>query len=177
MLYPFYLRDTLLRTAEKGLYRARWSAAIVEEARRNLVRNTGMEEASSRRLVAVMTGAFPEATVAGYEPLIASMTNNEKDRHVVAAAVHCRARIIVTTNLKDFPIESLRAHGIEAQHPDEFLCNLFDLDPTSVFQVVTEQAADLRKPPRSTLDVLEGLGKMIPDFAERLREELSRRRH
>ena len=43
------------------------------------------------------------------------------DRHVLAAAIKCNARIIVTINLKDFPTESLNPYGIEAMHPDEFI--------------------------------------------------------
>ena len=31
-LYPAHLRDTLLRLAERGLYRALWSAEIQEQA-------------------------------------------------------------------------------------------------------------------------------------------------
>ena len=42
---------------------------------------------------------FSEAWISGYESLIPRMTNNEKDRHVAAAAVHGEAPIIVTLNL------------------------------------------------------------------------------
>jgi hypothetical protein len=69
---------------------------------------------------------FPEATVTGYEPLVAAMQNDMKDRRVVAAAVKAGAQVIITANLKDFnPLPD----GIEAQSADEFLGNLFDLDP------------------------------------------------
>lgn len=119
-----------------------------------------------------MSSAFPEASVAGYEPLISAMTNDEKDRHVVAAAVRCHAQVIVTTNLKHFLDAALDPFGLEAQHPDEFLCNLFDLDSGRVLQAVTEQAADLRKPTRTVLEVLEALGKIVPQFAELIRSTL-----
>ncbi len=145
---------------------------ILEEARRNLVEHTRMDESSSHRLISSMLKAFPEATVAGYEPLIAAMTNDEKDRHVVAAAIRCHAQVIVTTNLKHFSDGALEPYGLEAQHPDEFLCYLFDLDPGRVLQAVTEQAADLRRPPRTILEVLEGLGRFVPDFAELVRGAL-----
>lgn len=42
------------------------------------------------------------------------------DRHVLAAAIRCRADVIVTMNLRDFPSEGLAAFGMEAQHPDEY---------------------------------------------------------
>ncbi len=38
VLYPAHLRDTLLRLAERDLYRPLWSGDIVEELHRNLLR-------------------------------------------------------------------------------------------------------------------------------------------
>lgn len=53
------------------------------------------------------------------------------DRHILAA-VHSSFSVIVTYNLKDFPKSILNQHGVEAQHPDEFLINLFDLSVDAV---------------------------------------------
>lgn len=47
--------------------------------------------------------------------------------------------------------------GIEAQHPDEFLSNLFDLDPEALTGIVLSQAADLKRPPRTFEEVGSGL--------------------
>jgi len=47
--------------------------------------------------------SFPEAFVTDHHLLIPSMTNQEKDCHVLAAAVKAGAQVIVTTNLKDSP--------------------------------------------------------------------------
>jgi len=49
-----------------------------------------------------MERAFPEADVTGYRPLISAMSNDPKDRQVVAAAVKAGAQVIVTSNIKDF---------------------------------------------------------------------------
>ena len=51
------------------------------------------------------------------------------DRHVLAAAIHGRADVIVTYNLRYVPPEHLSPYGLEAQHPDEFLTHLIDLAP------------------------------------------------
>jgi predicted nucleic acid-binding protein len=166
VLYPAVLRDTLLRTAGKGLCRVYWSTEILEETTRNLIKTGRMNEAGTQRLVNARTAAFPEAAVVGYEPLIPSMTNHPKDRHVAAAAVHCHAQAIITTNLRDFQESALLPHGTKALHPDWFLCSLLDLDQARVLQVIYEQAADLRRPPRTMLDVLEMLGGIVPTFAE-----------
>ncbi|MGH9341992.1 MAG: hypothetical protein ACRD1R_21000 [Acidobacteriota bacterium] len=49
-------------------------------------------------LVGELRKHFGDAWVIGYGPLIESMTNDSKDRHVVAAAVRCGAEMIVTYN-------------------------------------------------------------------------------
>ena len=86
---------------------------------------------------------FPEAWVEGYEPLISAMTNDPKDRHVVAAAVSSGSKLIVTYNAKDFPIESLEPWGIERQGPSTFLINLYDLAPGIAARKLSEQAQNI----------------------------------
>jgi len=46
----------------------------------------------------------------------------------MAAAKRCHANVIVTFNEKDFPADVRDSFGLEAQHPDVFAENLFDLD-------------------------------------------------
>lgn len=167
VLYPFTLRDTLLRAAAEGLFQVHWSEQILDEATRNLVKDGVMTTAQATRLRSAMVAAFPEAFVAGHEALIAAMKNHEKDRHVAAAAVKAGAQVIVTANLDDF--RDL-PEGIEAQSPDEFLSNLFDLAPDLLVEIVVDQAADLRRPPRTFADVLRALGKSVPNFASSVRE-------
>lgn len=71
--------------------------------------------------------------VTGYENLIDGLVlPDPDDRHVLAAAVRCHAAVIVTFNLKDFPVEALRPYGVEAQHPDDFVMDLLDLSPAAV---------------------------------------------
>jgi hypothetical protein len=74
------------------------------------------------------------------------------DRHVLAAAIRSGAQVIVTANLRDFPREHLASYSVEAQHPDEFALHLVDLAPGLACNVIAEQAAALRKPPRSIAD-------------------------
>src|SRR5258705_11016599 len=101
-LYPFTLRDTLLRSAAQGFFQAYWSETILEEATRNLVDDGVMTADQAARLRVAMTRAFPEAMVTGHEQLIGAMKNDEKDRHVAAAAVKAGAQVIVTANVSDF---------------------------------------------------------------------------
>jgi excisionase family DNA binding protein len=90
------------RVAALGMYQAHWSEEILAEATRNLIATGRMNDEQSAHLMAAIRNAFPEALVRSHEALIASMPNDEKDRHVAAVAVKCGAQTIVTCNLKDF---------------------------------------------------------------------------
>ena len=169
-LFPETLRNVLLRAAEAELYRVRWSEDILEELRRNLIADRGLTEEKADYLLGEMRKAFPEATVTGCERSISSMTNDPKDRHVLATAVHCGAQVIVTDNLKDFPTETLEPFNIETQSPDEFLEYLFDLDPSQMSRVVVELNASRRRPPETLAVTLERLGKSAPNFVKGLRK-------
>ena len=109
--------------------------------------------------------------VTEYQPYIAAMENDPKDRHVAAAALKAGAQVIVTSNLRDF---RKLPEGIEAQSPDEFLCNLFGLSPGRMVALVRAQAAALKRPPVRFEQVLGGLASVVPEFAERIRLHVCR---
>lgn len=111
-----------------------------------------------------MRGAFPEATITGYEQLIRGMTNPVGDRHVLAAAVHGGAQLIITDNLKDFPESALGPYNLEAQSSDEFLGYLFGLYPDRMARIVIEMNADRVRNPEALWATLERLAKSAPDF-------------
>jgi hypothetical protein len=114
---------------------------------------------------------FPEARVeVGYRNLIPAMTNSEKHRHVLAAAVITPCEVIVTYNLKDFPEEALRPFGIEAKHPDEFLIDLYYIDGEIVVHLLHEPGSALRKP-RPINEVLTSLETCrCTQFAQLIRQ-------
>jgi hypothetical protein len=68
---------------------------------------------------------FGEAWISGYESLIPQMANDEKDRHVSAAAAHSQASVILTLNLRHFRPEHLKPWGVRALHPQSFLSEIF----------------------------------------------------
>ena len=117
-----------------------------------------------------MNVVLPDAIVAGYEGLLPEMAALGDDAHVLAAAVHGGAAIIVTSNLKGFPAETLRCHGVVAQSPDEFLCRLFRLAPDDVCLTLLEQAAGTSRPSLTTDQVLDRLGRMVPGFVAQVRQ-------
>lgn len=163
VLWPASLRDALLRLGETPRqYVPKWSDEIWREVARNLESRRKLSPEKISHLLAQVGEHFPEAAVTGYEKLVASMRNEPKDRHVLAAAIECGAQVIVTSNMRDFPSESLLEWGIEAQHPDEFLLNLFEVYPAEIIAKLQDQAATIN---RALPRLLSTLGVGVPRFA------------
>lgn len=161
VLYPAPLRDLLMRLALTDRFRARWSNTIHDEWIRNLlIQRPELEPAALEKTRALMNLSVRDCVVEGFEHLIPALElPDENDRHVVAAAIHCGAETIVTFNLKDFPPGALEPYNLEAQHPDDFVVDLFDLHPASVLQALTEQRASLKRPPKTADEFLDILLK------------------
>lgn len=111
---------------------------------------------------------FPEAWVTGYENLIPVMTIDEKDRHVLAAAVRCGAEVIVTFNARHFPTVTLNSWNIQCQGPSTFLRNLYDLDPALVIRKLYQQAEAISV---TFEHLLVRLSKNVPSFVSYVCEE------
>lgn len=159
VLYSAPLRDLLMWLGLSGRFRARWSSEIHEEWKRSLLRDRpDLTVEQLNRTSDLMDKAIPDALVTGHETLAESLRLPDPgDRHVLAAAIRCGASVIVTFNEKDFPGDSLEPFGIEAQHPDLFIDNLFDLDPAAVVTAAQRQRGQLKHPTVSVdayLDVL-----------------------
>jgi predicted nucleic acid-binding protein len=139
------------------LFRARWTDEIHHEWIRSVLENRSDLTASQLdRTRQLMNRAVPDCLVTGYEPLIQTLElPDPDDRHVLAAAIHCKAGVIVTYNLRDFPAESLCQFQIEALHPDDFIAHQFDLSPPKVAKAVRDQRAALKNPSRSVRDLLD----------------------
>lgn len=147
VLYPFRMRDALLRFAEAGLFRARWSAKIMDEWQTALLASRPELEESLRQQVSAMSRAFPEALVTGYHKLIPALElPDENDRHVLAAAIVADAEHIVTENLKDFPDEALEPYGLCAVTADDFLESTFEHYPAQAVGALRTMRRAYRNP-------------------------------
>lgn len=167
------VRDTLLRLSERRLFLVRWSDDIIDEASRALLK-ADMPQEKLEHLLTELKTYFPDAWVeSGYKELIPSMKNDEKDRHVVAAAVKAGCEVIVTYNLKHFKDEHLKPFDLIARHPDEFLIDVFYLNPASVVHALHEQGAKLREK-RTIQQVLDNLRRVgrCDKFADLVIEKL-----
>uniref|UniRef100_A0A9E7ZTG4 PIN domain-containing protein n=1 Tax=Bosea sp. NBC_00436 TaxID=2969620 RepID=A0A9E7ZTG4_9HYPH len=167
VLYPFHQRNILVQASVDGLFDARWTDEIHDEWMRNLIAN--VPAISLERLQAtrrLMELALPGARVAGFHQLIDTVTlPDPDDRHVVAAALAAKASHILTWNLRDFPAQSMRRHGLICTTPDEFLSKLYDNAPELVVASLADARRNLTKSGISTLNFLallkdQGLTKL-----------------
>lgn len=163
VLANFSLCDTLLRLAEAPrLYEPKWSEEIIQETTRTLELKLGWPSSLTSHLEAELCAHFSDAWIRGYESLIPRMRNDEKDRHVLAAAVHSEAPIIVSLNLRHFKPEHLEPWGIRALHPQTFLIGIFQQNQSLVMTKLEQQAGDRG---RSLRHLLEILSATIPEFS------------
>ena len=163
VLANFSLCDTLLRLAElPRLFEPKWSEEIIRETTQTLELKLGWPHSLTAHFEQELRANFSEAWIIGYESLIPRMTNDEKDRHVVAAAVHGEAAIIVTLNLRHFRPEHLAAWGVRALHPQFFLIEIFRQEQALVMAKLEQQAADRGRTLSQLLDILNGT---VPAFA------------
>lgn len=172
VLYPAPLRDFLMWLALTDTFRARWTEQIHEEWMRGVLRERPELQEQLKRTRDLMNSHVRDSLVTGYEHLIETLDlPDADDRHVMAAALHCGASLIVTANLKDFPEETLRRYQLAAEHPDDFICNLFDLHPAKVVEAARSHRKTLKKPPKTVDEYLDCLLKQgLTQTVDALRE-------
>lgn len=162
VLYPSLIRNLLMYLGTEGLVAARWTAAIHDEWTRNLLEDR--PDLTAERLARTrgqMTVALPDAEVEGFEHLIDTLIlPDPDDRYVLAAAIHADAELIVTQNLKHFPVEALTPHRIEALTPNALLCRLLDAEPAATHAAVEKLRTSLRKPPYDRAQLLARLAEV-----------------
>lgn len=172
VLYPQVLRDVLLQLSMTEMFRARWTDRIQQEWADAIKRSRPqLDPDRIDRTCDIIRTAFPECYITGHEELIDSLhLPDPNDRHVFAAAIHAGAQVIVTTNLRHFPAEDLQPHAITAQHPDEFILHLLDLDPAATTDAIRLVRYRLKNPPydpAAFLDLLDRAG--LPATAQAIR--------
>ncbi len=163
VLYGIEVTDLLLTLATRRLFRPHWSPQILEEVRRNLALRDDLEMSSINRRIAFMNRALPGGEVEIPTALIDAMPVNEKDRHVLALAVHVGAPTIVTNNLKDFPPALCAPHGVEALNADEFVLHQVHLYRDGVIGCIDAIAARRKRRPKNREDIIARLSAELPD--------------
>ena len=151
VLYTPALRDFLLRLAAGGVYRPRWTDAIHDEWIGSALKNRpDINPSQLARTRALMNQVDSHCLVTGYEGHISALRlPDANDRHVLATALHANADFLVTFNLRDFPASTLDSFGIQALHPDAFVCMLFDAMPEAFLTAAAKHRASLKRPTKN----------------------------
>ncbi|MDE2759364.1 MAG: PIN domain-containing protein [Paracoccaceae bacterium] len=172
ILYPFYTRDVFLNFFVGGLIRAHWTECILAKWIGSTSRKLPNNIDSILRQENRMREDYPEAMVTGFEHHIESLhLPDPDDRHVLAAAIQCGTRYIVTEDMGDFPGEYLAQFGIEPLGPGAFLGMIWDRCPNEARKVLLKVRGNYRNPPFNMSGFLELLhGINMGEIAVRLGE-------
>lgn len=173
VLYPAPLRLLLMYLSLSELFHARWSESIHLEWMRNVQANhPDITTSQLNRIRKLMDAHVPDALVCEYEELIPMLElPDPDDRHVLAAAIHAGASLIITWNLKDFPAKYVNQFGIRPMNPDEFIGRLFEFHPDRVCGAMKQQRESLINPPLNVSELLlvlqrNGLGNTVQKISK-----------
>lgn len=154
MLFSEFQRALVKVVSDSLALEPVWTAEILDECFRNLVRLGRITPAAAQIQQMQLRQLFPKALQAPACQYIADVKPvDEKDRHVAALALKlyhdhvfatgtAQTVWLLTWNIRDFPARPLRRLGIERLSPDEWLCGLIQSQPTKAL-LWLEQAAAL----------------------------------
>lgn len=91
VLYGIEVTDLLATLATRRVFRPHWSPQILDEVRRNLAARPDLDTGAIDRRIGHLNRALPAALVEVPPGLVEAMPINDKDRHVLALAVHAGA--------------------------------------------------------------------------------------
>jgi len=121
--------------------------------RRN--RPDGVPESSIDSRFAQMNKIFPAAMTSGYEPLMPQMQADEKDKHVLAAAVQSGSGVLVTENVKDFDPPASGHYGMQVERTSAFLSGLLEENPDQVVEAMNKMVARNRREPTTMPELID----------------------
>ncbi len=157
VLIPHEIRDVLMIAASTRLFAPYWSDDVFEEWLANSVEKNLAPKETVLRFQSMMNEMHPSALITRnrYENLIDAMTNDYKDRHVLAAAVIADADVIVSADTDGFPKDSVEPYSIEVQTADEFARTQAALSPGLFLEQFLRRAAE-----RNWLSINRGDGPL-----------------
>lgn len=110
------LRDYFVHAAKLGALDIHWSETILDETTRNLIKQFEFTQADAEVLVERLEAFLPSALVEVKkrdETRVAKVEMDDKDRHVLAAALSANADLLLTQNVRHFPRDWIAKRGIE----------------------------------------------------------------
>jgi predicted nucleic acid-binding protein len=160
--------DIMLSLADRKLYEPQWSAEVLDEVKRNRPAGVTAERADAR--FAQMSKAFPEALVTDYQHLMPEMQADEKDKHVLAAAVHGQSDVLVTENTKDFAPPTSGPHAMKVERTSEFLNKMLEENPDQVVDAMQRMVDRNRRAPQTMPELIDKMATQqdLKGFAHKL---------
>ena len=172
VLVPAGLNDLLLGLAHEGTFEPRWSAQILVELERYLVRSRVPEAVIEQRLE-TMRSQFADAPVENYQALEAKLScADPNDNHVLAAALIGKVATLVSFNADDFPAYVIERFGLELTHPDDFLAAQFELNPEVMQQVLAHLISRWPDNYSSLAQLADAWQDSLPRFSAMLLEQV-----
>lgn len=170
VLFGTRLRSLLMELAVSGLFRARWSPEIHREWMNAVSEKRGISISQLEPTRVAMDESVPDGCVTEYEDLINALTlPDPNDRHVLAAAIHCGANVIVTFNEADFPAEAIQEYALRTWDPDSFINAVAGIDPGALIEAARHDIAHYKNPPLTIDEYIGGLRAAgVPLAADRL---------
>ena len=160
--------DILLSLADRDVFEPRWTQGVLDEMRRNRPPGVSEERIDSR--IGQMNRHFPDAMVTGHEPIIERMHADEKDKHVLAGAVRCRADVLVTENVKDFDPPSTGEDAMRVEKLSQFLSRKLEQNPERVVPALRAMVDRNRLDPCTMPALIDNMANMpeLRGFAQKL---------
>lgn len=162
VLFGATTRGLLIHLDYQGVIRLHWSALILDEMSRALVRERRKPDLTNAKLHeqrmrdALPMADVPVADVQAQFPAVADALRSAKDTHVAGAA-HALLALkyyagtpvinLVTKNMRDFKIQRLAERGIAVQRADAFLCSLMATHPAELAAAFRGLRASLTSQP------------------------------
>lgn len=152
------LRDYFVYAAKSGALQIHWSPMILEETSRNLVAKFGHTVEDADVLVDRLS-LYPQALVETRkrdETTVADVAMDDRDRHVLAAALSAKADVLLTDNTPDFPKEWMAKRGVELIDAGTLLTRLAADYPDILREPTAWASPHAHRPPSKSLRSLRG---------------------
>jgi predicted nucleic acid-binding protein len=170
VLANYGICDLFLRLAETPRqFVPLWSEEILDETYRTQINALKWDKKIADSFRVALETNFPEAMAGDYAALLDRVCNDPKDHHVLAAAIHEQASLIVTFNVKDFPPASLKPWSLEVKHPQDYLLNLYSINPVAVLARLSAMAT---KRGLQLGGLMNKLGASVPAFTKYVLQDI-----
>jgi hypothetical protein len=133
----------------------------------------GQRTAETAALVArAVRSAFARGRLepARYLPLLdVSLSSDPDDRIHVAACLGGDIDVLLTRNVRDFPVKRLKEAGVDVSAADDFLMSLLERRGSAVLAAIKLTASRKRNPPKSKCELVADLRRAgTPLFADQV---------